>query len=62
MNTIIKRAALAASLFTVVLASGCASFDGLSTSTQTPQGDIAQPTTPGTDPLLQEMSRESQLG
>jgi hypothetical protein len=62
MNTIVNRAALVASLFLVVVASGCASLDALSTSSQTPQGDVQQPRQTGTDPLLQEMSQESQLG
>ena len=62
MNTGLKRAALAASLFAVVLASGCASIDGVAASSQTPAGDVRQPYQPGTDPLLREMSAESQLG
>lgn len=60
MNTGIGRAALAASLFAVVLASGCASLDGASL-TQPPEGD-ALSSHPASNPLLQEMSRESQLG
>ena len=61
MNTSIQRAALAASLFAVVLVSGCASFDGVSSS-QIPEGDVRQPHQPGADPILEQMAAESQLG